>query len=329
MNSPVRTSSGPSPATRLAPAKVNLYLDVLGKRSDGFHELETLFLSLPWGDDVTLEFPSLPMDEETKRDRESSPSVEVHIGSLAVQYEGDSTSIGVPLDETNLVSKAMSVIWKLKPDSMPGFNHVLTLTKRIPVGAGLGGGSSDAATTIGLLAPYLNCALDDDAVLAMARSLGADVSFFLSGFEQGAPFAAIALDRGDRIVKRPCVGKDLVVVLLLTGVACSTAEVFSDYQPGPRRAPSGGVYAARDALTAGNAEDVRAAHFNALAYTVMKRYRKLGTLASAIERRIGRPPALTGSGGTLFDVVRAEDVDALLAAIKDVPIRPVVVPLSS
>ena len=303
-------------APELAPAKINLYLDVLGRRSDGYHELETLFVSLPWGDSVRIQ----------SRQREHNAGTSASCDLRVVSQRPESS---VPTGERNLALRAAKLLLALDPDRVPTTEVCIELTKRIPVGAGLGGGSSDAATVLALMAPLVGRSLDDPELDQLARSLGADVPFFLSGAHGRPPHAAIALDRGDRIVERPCVGADLVIVLMLTGIACSTADVFGDYAPGPRNAPAGGIYAVRDALTGGQAVALREAHFNSLAFTAMKRYRKLGALSSAIERRLQRPPALTGTGGTLFDIVFADEVDATLRAIEDVPVRPLVIPLSA
>ena len=141
-------------ATLTAPAKINLHLEILGIRADGFHELRTLFHSIPMPCDIiTIE-----------------PGVDEHFFIRCPERpELETTS--------NLLYKA----WK-RFGEVSGFKPgiFVTLTKRIPMGGGLGGGSSDAAA----LLKWLNSeagdkAIPHDAMITLAASLGADVPFFL------------------------------------------------------------------------------------------------------------------------------------------------------
>ena len=134
-----------------APAKVNLTLRVVGKREDGFHELETLMVPVPALAD-TLTF------------------------TPAEHYTLTCDTPGVPLDESNLVTKAVRAY-----EAAAGITvtHQIALQKRIPHGAGLGGGSSDAATTLLGLNQLYNTALRFPQLHTLATALGSDVPFFL------------------------------------------------------------------------------------------------------------------------------------------------------
>jgi 4-diphosphocytidyl-2-C-methyl-D-erythritol kinase len=136
----------------LAPAKTNVSLRVLGKRADGFHELETLMVPLALADTVTI--------EKTDGD------------SLAFTCSDAS----LPTDDTNLAVRAAKAILSAS-DAKLGWK--IHLEKRIPHGAGLGGGSSDAATVLMGMNELLGCPFSQSKLLGMAAQLGSDGPFFL------------------------------------------------------------------------------------------------------------------------------------------------------
>lgn len=132
-----------------APAKVNLCLHVLARRDDGLHDLQSLVVFPEFGDDLAL-----------------APS-----RAMALALHGDSpTGAGLALDESNLVLRAARALAPVPDDAV-----AFCLRKRIPVGAGLGGGSADAAAALRLHARYLGRAIDPESLVALAAELGADV----------------------------------------------------------------------------------------------------------------------------------------------------------
>lgn len=133
-----------------APAKINLTLRVLGKRDDGFHELESLMAPLELCDELHFR----------------------QAGQFALACD----TPGVPLDETNLVTRAVR-LFERETGTRCGWR--VRLVKNIPHGAGLGGGSSDAATTLLALNDLENAALSVDRLTAMAAEVGSDVPFFI------------------------------------------------------------------------------------------------------------------------------------------------------
>lgn len=146
----------------VAPAKLNLHLAVGGRRQDGFHEIESIFLALDFGD--TLCFESLGGNS----------------GQTQIQMDWQTAQPGKPAPvlppEKNLVFRAVSLF-----RSRSGYNRDLKITveKRIPLGGGLGGGSSDAAATLVALNRLSGCAFDKDSLAQMGASLGSDVPFFV------------------------------------------------------------------------------------------------------------------------------------------------------
>ncbi|HEX7813929.1 4-(cytidine 5'-diphospho)-2-C-methyl-D-erythritol kinase [Dyella sp.] len=136
-----------------APAKLNLFLRITGRRDDGYHELQTVFRLLDWGDELRL------------RQREDGQVLRLH--------EID----GVPA-ETDLVVRAARL---LQPHARAGAGVDIALEKRVPLGGGLGGGSSDAATMLVALNQLWACGLSVDALVELGLQLGADVPVFVRG----------------------------------------------------------------------------------------------------------------------------------------------------
>jgi 4-diphosphocytidyl-2-C-methyl-D-erythritol kinase len=182
-----------------APAKINLGLRVLGRRSDGYHELDSLFLPLDLCDDV-----------EVCAQPEGGPGVR-----LQLEAAGD----GVPGGSDNLAAQAAAGFL----DAAGVAAHLtVRLHKRIPVAAGLGGGSSDAGAVLRACDQLFPDALPAGRLAALALSLGADVPFFLD------PRPARVRGVGERIEP---LGRawDLALLLVHPGVPLSTAEVYRAY----------------------------------------------------------------------------------------------------
>ncbi|MCX7962171.1 MAG: 4-(cytidine 5'-diphospho)-2-C-methyl-D-erythritol kinase [Burkholderiales bacterium] len=171
-----------------APAKLNLFLHVLGRRADGYHELQTVFRLIDRCDRVGV---ALRADGE-------------------VRFSGD-------YGEANLCVRAARL---LKARTGAALGADLALEKRLPVGGGLGGGSSDAATVLLALNRLWGCGLSRAALAALAAELGADVPVFVFGRN------ALGEGRGERLT-----ALDLPpawYLVLVPQVAVSTAEIFAD-----------------------------------------------------------------------------------------------------
>lgn len=150
-------------------AKINLTLDVLGERSDGYHDIESVMHTIALHDSVTL--------------REAGAGVEVLV------HDGD-----VPNDHRNLVMRTAQL---LRETFRVERSVQIELTKRIPVAAGLGGGSADAAITLLGLVQMWKLRLDGRELLGLGLKLGSDVPFFLEGG------AAVVRGRGERLTLLP------------------------------------------------------------------------------------------------------------------------------
>jgi 4-diphosphocytidyl-2-C-methyl-D-erythritol kinase len=204
---------GPVEIVVQTPAKLNLFFEVLGKRADGYHEIETLMCPISLCD--TLYFK-----------RTSSQDLELDC-FWGMASQGGSGFDDVPRDGKNLVWRAIELLRR-----RAGINQgaKLRLIKRIPTAAGLGGGSSDAAAALVAANLGWNLGLSLPELAAMAAELGSDVPFFL----QGGP--AVCRGRGERI--EPATGLGLmhfVVVRPPEGLA--TAAVYGGCRPA--ESPSG------------------------------------------------------------------------------------------
>ncbi|HHS82077.1 MAG TPA: 4-(cytidine 5'-diphospho)-2-C-methyl-D-erythritol kinase [Devosia sp.] len=184
-----------------APAKINLNLHVLGRRPDGFHRLQSLVVFARTGDRVVLRPGAGPDDRLLLAGPFAS--------ALAEQADG----------ENNLVMSALSRFRERFPDALA---HPLTveLEKNLPVAAGMGGGSSDAAATLRLLAELSRHPVHPDDLLALAASLGSDVPVCLNAR------AALMEGTGTRLTPAPPL-PPFALVLANPGKGLSTARVFN------------------------------------------------------------------------------------------------------
>lgn len=278
-----------TPATALtapAPAKVNLGLAVLTRRGDGFHEVETLMARLALADEVRLDL---------------EPGGEAGV-RLTVSGEVPGGE-GLPADERNLAHRAArayleayAAARRLQPAALPGVR--LELVKRVPVAAGLGGGSSDAAAVLGLLARALPVG-DADAALDLERlalELGSDVPFFLSGHP-----AAVARGRGERLT--PFELPELHLVLVNPGLALAAADAYRELVGyTPRLRPE----RALERLARGTDPGWS----NGLQPGVLRRHPELRQVLGALREAGLTGVLMSGSGSTCFGVA----VDAAAAA---------------
>lgn len=247
-----------------APAKINLGLHVLALRGDGFHEIDTLMAALELGDGLTLR--AAP---EGIRGSVSTPS---------------GPGFGEPLrvDDKNLVVRALRSYLEAA-----GYDRGIEvhLEKRIPLAAGLGGGSSDAAAALRGVARLYPSGVD---LQALALAIGSDVPFFLAGLP-----AARARGRGERLsaVDLP----PIPVVLANPGVAVPAREAYASLQNFTSRLPVDDIVAK---LAAGAEPDLR----NALQAGVMRTRPGVRDALLALRGAGLQGVSMSGSGATCFGI---------------------------
>lgn len=181
----------------IAPAKINLSLRILGRRSDGFHEIETLIAPISLCDEI---------------------KIEPRAGKQKIALRCDDPS--VPKGEDNIVVRAAKLFFK-KTKITDGIS--IALKKTIPHGAGLGGGSSDAASTLLALNEIFDAKLSREALAKMAQAIGSDVPFFI--FQS----AAICKGRGE-LITRTKLHEQLPILLLKPEFGVPTQWAYSRWQ---------------------------------------------------------------------------------------------------
>ncbi len=192
----------------LSPAKINCFLYVTGKRNDGYHELVSLMACLEMHDKIEIISTGF-----RKKDPEST---ENHIEVYCDHPD-------VPQDKTNIAFKAADLFYNNFSLAVPwqSFRVIIKINKKIPVGAGLGGGSSNAATVLLALNSLHENFFTKIQLMEMALLLGADVPFFIFGTPAIARGVGEKLDRCNALMPYH-------VLICYPGVAASTAEVFKN-----------------------------------------------------------------------------------------------------
>ncbi|HXD87016.1 MAG TPA: 4-(cytidine 5'-diphospho)-2-C-methyl-D-erythritol kinase [Urbifossiella sp.] len=264
-----------------APAKLNLFLEILGKRPDGYHDLATLMVAVNLFD--TLEFAR------------RSDSV------VALEWE----AADLPPAAQNFVYLAACELRAVA--NRPDLGADIRLTKRIPLQAGLGGGSSDAAAAILGLNELWNLNLSADQLAAIAARIGSDVAFFL------ALPAAWCTGRGE-IVAPETPGTSFHIVLICPPAGLSTAAVYQGVRI-PLNPVDGS--AARAAFRAGDPDALGAALVNRLQAAAFH----LAPVVETVYRRlVGLNPAgclMSGSGSAVFALCRdAHEAERVAAAVR-------------
>lgn len=270
----LRVLSGKSRRTRRlclrAAAKVNLSLEVLGKREDGYHELATVLQAVALSDQLTLE---------------DAATVELKIP--------DGT---LPAERGNLVWQAAEL---LREAAGTARGVRITLDKRVPIAAGLGGGSSDAAATLWGLNRLWGLRWSTERLSRLAVRLGMDVPFFLQGGR------ALATGRGERLEPLPSV-KGLALVLANPNVPLSTREVYGRVPP-TLRDDGARTRALIAALATGNSSRVAATLYNALESVVEPLCPEVASMKRALVEAGALGAVMSGSGPTVLGVARSYD----------------------
>ena len=254
-----------------APAKLNLDLRILGRRSDGYHELRTLFQSIALHD--TLKFTRRP-------------------GRLTVR----SRNSAVPRDDMNLVWDAARMLWDSlgRPGDPQGL--AVAITKRIPMAAGLGGGSSDAASALRALCALWDVSPSVPRLQELGASLGADVPYFLTG--------GLSLGTGRGVRVRRLVDLDRYwVVLAIPSFGVATASAYAWFD----RAGLGSMVR----LPRGWRGRLSGL-CNELQPPVVARYPDIGVMVERLRATGATLAGMTGSGSSVFALYRRQ-ADAVAA----------------
>ncbi|MCH2155545.1 MAG: 4-(cytidine 5'-diphospho)-2-C-methyl-D-erythritol kinase [Opitutales bacterium] len=256
----------------LSPAKINLYLAVTGKRDDGFHELLSLVAQLGFGDHISLRF------------------------------QGDADVLSTshpdcPVDSSNLILKAIRAFRLAFPELPSVSAHV---AKKIPMGAGLGGGSSNAATTLRILNWMTQEPLEEEELRKIAAQLGSDCPLFLS------PGPCWMRGRGELLEPageqlKSCL-HDQAVIIFKPSFAIETPWAYQKLAQSNAHTPTKEAEAAARLIEL-NAEYLfHTGGHNDFETPIFEKYRIYAPLFSSL-RRLGVHPLLSGSGSACFCII--------------------------
>lgn len=263
-----RSALHPIRAVR-AHAKLNLSLRVLAREASGYHQIETVFCALDLADEIEV--------SRTAR------GVRLDITAPADE-PGDAPDLG-PLEQ-NLAFRAAAAFIDA---AAPGHGAHIRLTKRIPAGAGLGGGSSDAAAVLHALNGMQDVPMPQGVLLEIGAGLGSDVPFFITDAS-----LALAWGRGERILPLPHLDA-APVVLLVPPERVSTAAAYGALEVNHSPAPA--VF-----QTPHTWSDVAANARNDFEPVIFARHPRLAALRQMLEDAGAHTARMTGSGSVIFGV---------------------------
>ena len=270
----------------ISPAKINLYLNVLAKRRDGYHEIETIIQAIDLCDEVTL--------------REREKGIEV-----SCQKEGlpaNEWQAGVPHGKGNLAYRAAQLILQ---ETKLSRGVAIKIKKNIPPAAGLGGGSSNAAATLVGLNKLWNLNLPKKTLIRLASSLGMDVPFFIQGGR------AIAKGRGDELT--PLKGwLPFWLILVIPEFRVSTNQAYQSLNLGLTKGESQ-IKIIMKHLERGDLSSVLYNRFE----EVIK-YPRIRMIKEELKSLGVGFASMSGSGSAIFGIVRSgEEAERIRKAVKE------------
>jgi 4-diphosphocytidyl-2-C-methyl-D-erythritol kinase len=267
-------------------AKINLDLRVLGKRADGFHELRTIFQTVSLADRLDISFT--PARKTTIELDDPAGIADNLVGRAA----------GLVLDATGVTGRV-----------------AIRLEKRIPMGAGLGGGSSDAAAVLLALPVLMRRPLRLETLSAIGQQLGSDVPFFLLGG------TAVGIGRGTELFPLPD-APALPGVIVAPGIHVSTADAYRALSPRlTTESQENKIFSFQS-----HAWDVihAAGYQNDFEAVVFEREPRLASLKRKLAAAGARPAMMSGSGSSLFGLFRDRDgVKRALERFGDAEVLPI------
>lgn len=256
----------------LSPAKINLFLEVLGKRRDGYHEIRTILALIELSDEVYIEPKSSGLEVACSDSR-------------------------VPNGPENLAYKAAEVLFQEKGLSRKGLS--IFINKRIPVGGGLGGGSSNAAATLWGINLLFNLGMGIMELQELGACLGSDVPFF---FTEGV---AIAEGRGEVLTPLPPL-PPLWVVLVNPGIEVSTAWAYERAKIELTSLRSD--INIKNLVYREGFSGILERAYNSLEEGVFERYPILAEIKDSLLSFGARPALMAGSGATIFGAFSREEI---------------------
>lgn len=249
-----------------ANAKVNLALRITGKRPDGYHNLSSLFQEIDLADDL--------------------------IFSPAEEFSLTTNLPSLPTDERNLCTRAYFTLFK---NFHPRKHYKITLIKKIPCGSGLGGGSSDAATVVKFLNSAWDLRLSTQELIKIAKTIGADVPFFILGGTQ------IVTGIGD-ILSPINLPEDFTLLLVIPALEISTAWAYAQFKPSNYKSPFDFNLLISEAKICWDKFE------NQFEEVIFPNFPELADIKSALYKHGAIYAGLSGSGSTMFGVFKSKEL---------------------
>ncbi len=240
-------------------AKINLGLNITEKRADGFHSIVSLFVPIPWTDELEI----IPSETKTR------------FTSSGIVIPGDLSD--------NLCLKAYYLLKNTY--NLP--EVAIHLKKNIPIGAGLGGGSADAAFVLKCLNQLFDIALSDDELQCFARQLGSDCAFFIKNVP------VLALEKGDTFKDISINLSNYYIVLVYPNIHVSTAMAYSRVKP---KCPE---YALNDVLSM-DPNDWKDFVYNDFEASIFKTFPELEIIKLKLYNYGAFYASMSGSGSTIY-----------------------------
>ncbi len=262
-----------------AAAKINLTLDILGKRPDGYHEVEMVMQAIELHDVVAIEETAGGIDVSTNHP-------------------------GLPGGPANIAYRAALLI-KEEYGIKSGIK--INITKNIPLAAGLAGGSTDAAAVLKGLNSLWELGLSYEQLLARAAQIGSDVAFCIRGG------TALARGRGEIIIPLPD-GPELWLVLVKPPLEVSTAEIYRKYNPA-RVTGRPDTQRMISAVKQGDQEAIAGSLANVLESVTLPEYPVVGLVRERLEKAGVQRALMSGSGPTVFGITHNRDQAEKIAGV--------------
>ena len=269
-------------------AKINLFLDVLNKRPDGYHNIRSLLTAVSLSDDISI----------ASRPKEISTSI-----TPACRFPGVPWDFSMGANDKNLITRAARL---LKKHTGCRKGAAISLTKRIPIGAGLGGGSADAAAVLTGLNRLWKTGLSREQLREISAQIGCDVPALIHG-------GAMRMEgRGEIITPIAQAAENgLWLLLVYPGFAISTTDIYRRLDRRRRTSPRPPKAAidrkfrlVLSGLEKGCQEDIGQGLFNAFQEAVFEKFPILEMIKNNLEKLGCKHVVLTGSGSTLFVPVK-------------------------
>lgn len=271
----------------LAPAKLNLFLEILGKYPDGYHRINTVYQTIDLFDE--LDFSLL---EHTNNNSENSS-----FNPVTIEIDGLQSDL-VPTDSSNLISRAAKLFFKKAEIHKKSLN--VRLLKRIPVAGGTAGGSSDAAATLYFLNKAFENVLTENELLRLAQELGSDVPFCLLGGRM------TGTGRGDQLLRLPNGSEILFVVIFPPPqLLLSSKAMYIKYDKMglERNKPRVSFEKFVSFLNSYQIDEIKENLFNSLEEAAISANYWVETAKSALTSK-GFVSLVSGSGPTIFTIVK-------------------------